>query len=121
MAAGTAFLAMAGPIGLTIAGATLLTTIILFSSKKRKLNKQKNEEIDAVKNNIEKVREADALIQQILTETNAIRSGLNDAYTACLEMFGKDYSSFSDEQKTRLGALVNQTRALSAMFDKTIC
>ena len=51
--AGNALLAMAGPIGWTIAGATLLTSILLFTSKKAKLNKQKNEEIEAVQNNTE--------------------------------------------------------------------
>ena len=45
MAAGKALLALAGPIGWSIAGATLLTSIILFAKKRTKLNKQKNEEI----------------------------------------------------------------------------
>lgn len=118
--AGNALLAMAGPIGWTIAGATLLTSILLFTSKKAKLNKQKNEEIEAVKNNTEKVREIDAQIKQLLDETSAIRTGLSSSCTSCLPLFGKDYSVFSEEQKKSLGALVNQTKALSALFGKTI-
>ena len=118
--AGNALLAMAGPIGWTIAGATLLTSILLFTSKKAKLNKQKNEEIEAVKNNTEKVREIDAQIKQLLDETSAIRTGLSSSCTSCLPLFGKDYSAFSEEQKKSLGALVNQTKALSALFGKTI-
>ena len=118
--AGNALLAMAGPIGWTIAGATLLTSILLFTSKKAKLNKQKNEEIEAVKNNTEKVREIDAQIKQLLDETSAIRTGLAASCTSCLLLFGKDYSAFSEEQKKSLGALVNQTKALSALFGKTI-
>ena len=39
MAAGNALLAMAGPIGWGIAGATLLASILLFAKKKNKLNK----------------------------------------------------------------------------------
>ncbi len=120
VAAGNALLAMAGPIGWTIAGATLLTSILLFSSKKTKLNKQKNEEIESVKKNTELLREIDAQIQQILTDTEAIRTGLNESFTQCLPMFQKDYTSFTDDQKRQLGALVNQTKALSAMFGKTI-
>lgn len=120
VAAGHALIAMAGPIGWTIAGATLLTSILLFSSKKAKLNKQKNEEIESVKKNTELVREIDAQIQQILTDTEAIRTGLNESFTQCLPMFQKDYTSFTDDQKRQLGALVNQTKALSAMFGKTI-
>lgn len=120
MAAGHALLAMAGPVGWTIAGATLLTSILLFTKKKAKLNKQKNEEIEAVKQNTEKVREIDAKILQLLTDTSDIRTRLNESYTQCVELFRKDYTVFSDDQKKQLGALVNQTKALSALFGKTI-
>ena len=119
MAAGSALLAMAGPIGWTIAGATLLTSILIFAKKKTKLNKQKNEEIETVKRNTEKIREMDVEINGILTETVSVRSGLNDAYTGCLTMFGQDYSQFSDAQKQALGALVNHAKTLSALFKKT--
>lgn len=120
MAAGNALLAMAGPIGWSIAGASLLTSILLFSKKKAKLNKQKNEEIETVKRNTEIIKEVDAQIGEILSQTDSIRSGLNKSYMQCLELFGKDYTSFNDVQKQSLGALVNQTKALSAMFGKTI-
>ena len=120
IAAGNALLAMAGPIGWTIAGATLLTSILIFAKKKTKLNKQKNEEIETVKRNTEKIREMDAEINELLNETKGIRSGLNDSYGLSLDMFGKDYSAFSEEQKIRLGGLVNQTKALSVLFGKTV-
>lgn len=120
MAAGNALLAMAGPIGWSIAGATLLTSILLFANKKTKLNKQKNEEIDSVKRNTESVKEMGEQVHSILAETMAMRAGLNEAYSKCLNLFGEDYSSFTNEQKNSLGAVVNNTRALSAMFKKTV-
>ncbi len=120
VAAGNALLAMAGPVGWTIAGATLLTSILLFTSKRTKLNKEKNEEIEAVKKNTVLVREMDAQIGQILTETETVRNGLNGVYMDCLQMYGKDYAVFSDEQKKRLGALVNHTKTLSVLFGKTV-
>ncbi len=118
--AGNALLAMAGPIGWTIAGATLLSSILLFNSKRTKLNKQKNEEIESVKQNTEVVKELDAKINKIMGDTNSIRTGLNTLYTECLQYFGKDYSALANNQKTQLGALVNNTKALSVMFEKTI-
>lgn len=120
MAAGNALLAMAGPIGWTIAGATLLTSILLFTRKKAKLNKQKNEEIESVKANTERVKEMDAQILQLLTDTCAVRTGLNESYSRCAGLYGKDYSTLPDEQKMQLGALVNQTKTLSSLFGKTI-
>jgi len=119
-AAGSALLAMAGPIGWTIAGATLLSSILLFAKKKTKLNKEKNAEIESVKNNTERVKELDASINNILTETVDIMNGLKKNYTECLTGFGRDYMDFTDEEKVCLGALVNNTKALSAMFDKTV-
>lgn len=120
IAGGTAFLALAGPIGWSIAGATLLSSILIFTTKKTKRNKEKNEEIEALKDNIERVHEMDAKIQTILTETQKIRAGLNDMIAKAMPLFNADYATISDEQKQTLGALVNTTKALSAMFAKTI-
>ena len=119
-AAGTALLAMAGPIGWTIAGATLLSSILLFAKKRTKINKEKNEEIEAVKQNTEAVKETDAKISQIINETKSIMDGVKASYTDSLTSFGKDYQEFTEEQKLKLGSLVNNTKALSAMFNKTI-
>ena len=85
-----------------------------------KLNKEKNEEIESVKRNTVLIKEMDADIGQILRETIDIRTGLNGSYMLCLELFGKDYNSFSEEQKKRLGAMVNYTKALSALLGKTV-
>lgn len=120
MAAGNALLALAGPIGWSIAGATLLSSILIFTTKKTKLNKQKNEEILALKDNIEAVREMDAKINAILVETEKIRRGLNEMIAKTLPLYDADYATLSNEQKMQLGALVNNTKALSAMFTKTI-
>ena len=120
MSAGSALLALAGPVGWSIAGATLLSSILLFASKRTKLNKQKNEEIQAVKKNIETVRELDGEIGLILSETAGIRTGLNDMLTTALSLFGTDYLTLDDGQKQLLGALVNNTKALSAMFERTV-
>ncbi len=116
----TAGLALAGPVGWSIAGATLLSSILLFASKKTRLNKQKNEEIQAVKKNIEAVRELDGEIGLILSETARIRTGLNDMLMKALSMFGADYLTFDDSQKQLLGALVNNTKTLSAMLERTV-
>ncbi len=120
MAAGEALLALAGPIGWTIAGATLLSSIVLFAKSRTKLNAEKNEEIEKVKKNTETVREMDSRLGSILDETSRIRAGLGDIYRDSMDLFGKDYNGFSDEQKSMLGNLVNNTLTLSAFFTKTI-
>lgn len=120
VAAGNALLALAGPVGWTIAGASLLSSILLFTKRKRKLNEQKHEEIEAVKKNTEIVREMDEKIRQLQTQTASMRTELSVAYLMGLKLFGKDYLDLKDEQKISLGTLVNNTKALSAMLGKTI-
>lgn len=111
--AGKALLAMAGPIGWTVAGATLLTSIVLFANKKVKLNKEKSEEIEAVLDNTEQLREVDAQLLALLTKTYEIRNGLSDQYAKCLECFGKDYRQLGEDRQTLLGTMVNNAKALS--------
>ena len=117
---GKALLALAGPIGWSIAGATLLASIVIFVRKRMKLNKEKNAEIEAVKANIERVQEMDAKIAKILDQTIEVKSGLDRMCHSCLSMFGGDYTGFTSEQKDSLGALVNNTKALSAMFNMNV-
>ena len=114
-----ALLALAGPIGWNIAGGTLLSSIVIFTAKITKLNKQKAEEITAVRENIEVVRKMDAKISQIFAETETIRTGLNETLNKSLWLYGADYETLSIEQKQLLGALVNSTKALSSMLGKT--
>ena len=113
-------MALAGPVGWTIAGGALLSSIIILSAKRVKLDKEKNKEIEAVKSNTEKIREMDAQIASILQETTKISSDLRNSYARCLDTFGRDYGSLSAQQKIHLGSLVNNTRALSAMLGKTV-
>ena len=120
VAGGPALLAMAGPIGWTLAGATLLSSILVLSTKKIKLNKEKNEEIQAVKENIERVREMDAKIGAVLDETTEIRNGLNRQYAEAVNLYGADYQSLNEDEKMLLGALVNNTKSLAVMFGVTV-
>lgn len=85
-----------------------------------KLNKQKNEEILAIKQNTELVHEMDAQIGTILSETSEVRNKLNEMYLKAVSLFGTDYLSLNNEQKYLLGALVNNTKALAALFGKMI-
>lgn len=120
MAAGNALLALAGPVGWTIAGATLMSSIVIFSTQKVKLNNQKNKEITKVKDNTEKVKEIELQINQILSNTMQARSGLSESYKSCMKFYGVDYTSLNIFQKKQLGNLINNTKALSALFEKSV-
>lgn len=120
MAAGQALLVLAGPVGWGIAGVTVLSSVVLFRVNKLKLEKQKKEEIDAVKNNTSIARKAAAQVQELLDEVIALRENLSRQYNACLSEYGKDFLSIPNEQQFQLGALVNNTKALAASLGKSI-
>lgn len=120
MAAGTAFLAMAGPVGWSIAGATLLTSIVLFTKKKMRTNKERKEEIEKVKTNTELVTETGSKIKSVLDKTNKLREELNRKYGICLSSYEKSFLEISEEQRMELGALVNNTKALAITLGENI-
>lgn len=120
VAGGTAFLALAGPIGWSIAGATLLTSIVLFSAKKAKLNKEKNEEISTVKDNIVKIKKAHEEISALLEKSTKIREMVNKTYKGCTPLYNADYASLSDDQKNYLGKLVTVTKTMAKMLKETV-
>ena len=120
MAAGHALLALAGPIGWGVAGVTLLSSIVLFSVKKIKLNKKKKEEIEAVKKNTGATQKMTANIQELLDEVIGLRDRLNQQYNECLSVFGKDFVSINVDWQMQLGTLVNNTKALAASLGKSI-
>lgn len=117
---GETLLAMAGPVGWTIAGATLLSSILIFSTKKTKLNKEKNEEIRSIKENTERVREMDRKIESILRKTADLRIGLNRLYVEMVYLHGADYLALGEKEKLMLGTMVNNTKALVEMCQTTV-
>lgn len=120
MASGTAFLAMAGPIGWTIGGATLLASIALFANKEIKLGKEKKEEIEAVLRNIESISEVNLRMKSLLDRTEKLRNMLNEQYGKCMLFYGKNFMEIADEGQILLGTLVNNAKSLAATLGETM-
>ena len=116
MAAGKALLALAGPVGVGLAGATLLTTIVIYSKNKAKTNKAKSDEIESIKKNTQSVKEVDAFISATLEETVKLRDGLSKQFSNALGLYNADYTKLDADQKSRLGTIVNNTKSLSALY-----
>ncbi len=120
VAAGNALLALAGPIGWTIAGASILTTVVLFTRKKMKSTKEKIEEIEKVKTNTELIKESSLGLKDLLDKTNTLRDNLMAQYSECMSTFGRDFESLSEADQKRLITLVNNTKAITATLDNNI-
>lgn len=106
MVAGEAFLALAGPIGWTIAGISILASV--FSIFNAKFDKEKLEAIfcliskrDEKKYDLAIV-ELNERIKRIIDESDKLRIALDRT-----KSFGTDYMSMTDEQQCELGSYVN--------------
>lgn len=119
-AAGTALLAMAGPIGWTIVGATLLTSIILFTKKKFENREAKEEALTAVKQNTASIRSMDVQITTLLKETTSLRELLVTLYGECVTFFNADFQALPDSQQLKLATLVNNTKSCAALLSKHV-
>lgn len=118
--AGNALLALAGPIGWTVAGATLLASITLFAKKKYENRDAKQEALTAVKKNTTLVKGMDAQIDELLQRTTSLRELLTKRYCEALELFGADFLALSVSQQSQLVALVNNTKACAALLSMQI-
>ncbi|TKV28537.1 hypothetical protein FDK12_07705 [Arthrobacter sp. NamB2] len=119
-AAGGALLALAGPVGWTVAGASLLASIALLSKKKLETREAKQEALAALKRNIASVKGGDAQIDDLLQKTTALRIELMGSYSEALACFGADFRSLSLSQQDRLAALVNNTKSCAALLSKRV-
>lgn len=119
-AAGSALLALAGPVGWTVAGASLLASVVLLSKKKLETRAAKQEALTAVKQNVATVKRDDAQIADLLHKTTTLRVELMNSYSEALMYFGADFPSLSDLQRDSLAILVNNTKSCAALLAKRV-
>jgi hypothetical protein len=120
IAAGNALLALAGPVGWGIAGATLLTSIVLFKKNKRRIFEDKQKNLIALKENTERVKEMGATVNALLENTSDLRDKLADAYADNLGRYGANFSRLSRNEQASLAALVNCTLSLAKLLGERL-
>lgn len=115
IAAGEAFLAAAGPIGWTLAGASLVISGILYF-----INKSKNDRLKEIFTLISKrdtkrfqlaLVEMNERIKRIKDETPALWEGCGK-----IETFGVNYAEMTDDQHYALGAYVNLMKSTTQLL-----
>lgn len=120
IAAGQAFLALAGPVGWGIAGTSILASVLITLNKKNNTIEQEKQEISQIQKCTEALEELHAKIDSLYSETCTLRMKLEAQIQKCEALCGSDYTSLSDEEQRCLGALVNNVLALSTLLNKTV-
>lgn len=120
MSAGGVLLALAGPVGWTIAGVMLVGSVGsgLYANNK---NKETANKLITERNNLEiiirKFNNMNAEVKALIETTSTQITSISNTQKA---LTGSDYSQFSKEQKMQAGLLVNTTLTLAQLINKEL-
>ena len=117
---GQALLAMAGPIGWGIAGATAAVSASALGIKNKQLADTVIEEAREITMAGAKLKDTVAVVNNLKMETNLLLNQLSKQYEDYYHLWGADYTAIPSENQIGLGAMVNNTRSLGELLNKTV-
>lgn len=118
MAAGEWFLTLAGPVGWGIAGTLALGGGILAIRNNKKTAEKTEAMLSEIKPKIADLERKLQKLRNLYIETEKLLPAI-DTSIVC-KNFPLNYSDFSDDQKLRLGALINSTKAMAELINRRI-
>lgn len=118
MSAGSAFLAMAGPIGWSIAAVTIAGGGIFASYKNKKAAEEANDVAKKIAVDINKLRPKLNSLIHLYDKTVKLKSGLN--ISLMVNTYPKNYLLFSEDQKKTLASVINNVRAMGELINMRI-
>ena len=117
---GKALLALAGPIGWSVAGGIVIVSTAWFTCKNKKIANEVNEEIKKIIIAETELKETEEIVFNIYNETILLLNKINEQSNHADRLEGKNYSSMSNDEQLLLGTLVNNTLSLAEMLNKTV-
>lgn len=120
MAAGQAFLALAGPIGWGITAASTGVSLISLSNKNKELADKAVEEAKEIEKAREALDETNEKIEGLISRTELLYRDMNNQRIKITDFMNQDYLSMVEEDKYFLGTLVNNTLSLSKLLNEII-
>lgn len=120
IAAGKALLALAGPIGWSIAGVATGASALFITSKNKATAQEAMDQAKEITKAGAYLNETCAKIQALSEETSQIYYPLSSFHAEMGKFVGADYTMLDNEQKKKLGTLVNNALTLTALVNKKI-
>lgn len=120
IAGGKAILALAGPIGWGVAGVSVVSAAAFVGHNNKKVADSAIEEAKQITLMGAILRDTNAQISHLLSETILLASSLEKQLKENVEMQDADYTKLSVEAQLRLGTMVNNTLSLAALLNKTV-
>ena len=120
IAAGKALLALAGPIGWSIAGVATGASALFITSRNKATAQEAMDQAKEITKAGAYLNETCAKIQALSEETSQIYYPLSSFHAEMGKFVGADYTMLDNEQKKKLGTLVNNALTLTALVNKKI-
>lgn len=120
MAAGQAFLALAGPIGWGITATSAGVSLISMTGKNKEIADKAIEEAKEIAKAREELDEVTAKVDDLRDRTLLLLNDLNQQKTRILGFTNADYAVLGGDDKKLLGTLVNNTQTLAALLNTAI-
>lgn len=120
MAAGQAFLALAGPIGWGITAASTGISLISLTNKNKDVEEKAVKEAKEIAKAREALDETTEKINALKAKTDQLFDDMNREKSKIMSFMNLDYLSLREEDKLFLGTLVNHTLSLSQLLNETI-
>ena len=120
IAGGKALLALAGPIGWSIAGVAVGISTLSISNKNKKVAEKAFNAAKEITIVGAELRETNADIQHMTEKITLLNKELNEYFDKCYGLRNSDYASLSEDARFMLGALVNNTQSLSATLNMAV-
>ena len=120
MAAGQAFLALAGPVGWGINGACVGLALFSLNKKNKEIADEAMKEAKEISKAREALDEAKDKMDDLLLRTSLLLEDLESQNDRIKKLKGNDYRKISEDDKTFLGTTVNNTLTLSSLINETI-
>lgn len=120
VAAGEAFLALAGPIGWGLAGADAAVALFSMTKKNKKISDEAVKNAKAMMCEKERMDETGKRIEDLCRRTENLRKSLTNQMEEVSVLHGAEYSSLREEDQILLGTVVNNSMALASLLNTII-
>ena len=120
MAAGNAFLALAGPVGWGITAASVGVSVLSLNKKNKEVAEQAINEAKEIAKAREALDETTEKVRALKEKTSILYEDLNSAKEKIVEFMNVNYSDLVEDRRMYLGTIVNNTLSLSALINKTL-
>lgn len=120
MAAGQAFLALAGPIGWGITAASTGISLISLTNKNKELADNAVKEAKEIAKAREALVETIEKVNELRSKTDLLFRDMSKQRDKITRSMNLNYLTIENEDKIFLGALVNNTLSLSILLNETV-